>query len=257
MRNALVIAAKDIRSALVTPVAYVVFTGYLLLSAFFFFTLVQQFNSMADQAALMPNMQPNLNEWVISPFYQTMQVVIVFLVPLLTMRAIAEERSQGTYEMLATSPISVGDIVLGKFLALSTVTAIMLLFSYVFPLVLLMKGDPAHPPDALPVYVGMLGLLLFSLAFVSLGIAVSACTRNQTVAGVLSLVLLLVFYVIDAPSTQVGGPVAATLKYLAPAGHAELLMKGVIQGSDLVYFLSVILFGVFVANRVLDAQRWR
>lgn len=257
MRNAFVIAGKDLRSAVVTPVAYVVFTGYLLLSAFFFFTLLQQFNSMADQAALMPKLSPNLNDWVVVPFYQTMQIVLIFLVPLLTMRAIAEEKNQGTFEMLVTSPLTISDIVIGKTLSICLQVVVMLLSSFVFPILLVVYGDPAHPPELVPIIVGMFGLVLFGCSFSAIGIAVSACTRSQTVAGVLSLVLLLVFFVVDAPASQLTGTPAAVIRYIAPSGHAELLFKGVVQGSDIVYFLTVILFGVFFTNRVLDAERWR
>ena len=257
MRKALVVAGKDLRSALVTPVAYVVFTGYLLLSAFFFFTLLQQFNSMADQAALMPKLSPNLNDWVVVPFYQTMQIVMIFLVPLLTMRAIAEEKNQGTFEMLVTSPLTIADIVLGKTISICLQVIVMLFASFIFPLLLIIYGDPTHPPEVVPIVVGMLGLVLFGCAFSTLGIAVSSCTRSQTVAGVLSLVLLLVFFVIDAPASQLSGAPAAVIRYLAPSGHAELLFKGVVQGSDIVYFVTVILFGIFFTNRVLDAERWR
>ena len=253
MKSIFSIAGRDIRSSFVTPVAYAVISGYVLLSGFFFFTLLQQFNSLSSQAAMMQNLTPNLNEWVIYPFYQTMEIVLIFLVPLLTMRSIAEEKQNGTFEMLVTSPLSVNQIVLGKALGVFFVSTVMILLSAIFPLVLVFLADP----EAKPIFIGMFGLTLFAWAFVALGIAVSAFTKSQTVAGVVSLVLLLVFYVIDAPASQLSGGPAAFVKYLAPANHCELMLKGVLQGSDLVYFMSVILFGLFVANRALDGQRWR
>ncbi|MFN8390364.1 MAG: ABC transporter permease subunit [Bdellovibrionota bacterium] len=253
MRNILAIAARDIRSSFVTPIAYVVFAGFLLLSGFFFFTLLQQFNPMSEQAAMMRDMTPNLNEWVVGPYFQTMEVVLIFLVPLLTMRSIAEEKHNGTFEMLMTSPVSVGQIVLGKAFAVGFVSFVMLLLSFVFPAVLIAFADPEVPP----ILIGFLGLLLFTWAFAAIGLAVSAFTRSQTVAGVVSLVVLLIFYVIDAPTSQLGPEAGSFFKYLAPTSHIEMMLKGVLQGSDLVYFASVILFGLFVANRALDAQRWR
>jgi ABC-2 type transport system permease protein len=253
MRNIFSIAGRDIKASFVTPVAYVVFTGYLLLSGFFFFTLLQQFNPMSEQAAMLRDITPNLNEWVVSPFYQTMEIVLIFLVPLLTMRAVAEEKHSGTFELLATSPVTVNEIVLGKALAIGFVSFVMLLLSFVFPAVLIFYADPEVPP----VFIGFLGLLLFTWSFAALGLAVSSCTRSQTVAGIVSLVLLLIFYVIDAPASQLGPRAGAMMKYLAPTTHVEMMLKGVLQGSDLVYFASVIIFGLFVANRVLDAQRWR
>lgn len=253
MRNILSIALKDIRSSFVTPVAYVVITGFMLLSGFFFFTLLQQYNSIAMQAAMAPQLQPNLNEWVVAPFYQTMEIILIFLIPVLTMRSISEEKRGGTFELLITSPIKVSEIVAGKVFAIFAVTFVMLLLSFVYPLTLIIFADP----EVIPIFVGFLGIVLFAWSFSALGVAVSACTKSQTVAGVISMVVLLVFYVIDAPAAHLGMSGAVFLKYLAPSGHADMFLKGVIQGSDLIYFFSVIAFGLFLANRVLDAERWR
>ena len=251
--GALAVAARDIRSSFVTPVAYVVMAGFLLLSGFFFFSLLQEFNPMSEQAALFHELTPNLNEWVVTPFFLVLQVILIFLFPLLTMRSIAEKKQNGTFEMLATSPLSVGSIVLGKALAAGFVIAVMLLLAFIFPLVLIFYTDV----EPLPIVVGFFGLLLFAWSFASLGIAVSSFTKSQTVAGVISLVLLLVLYSADAPAPQVGGGFGKFLQYLAPTTHTQLLLKGVVEGGDLIYFLSVILTGLFIANRVLDAQRWR
>ena len=254
MRNVWAIACKDIKACFVTPVAYVVMTGYLLLSGFFFFTFLQDFNPYAQQMAMINQMfTPNLNQMVIEPFYMTMQVVLIFLVPLLTMRSIAEEKHNGTFEMLATSPITVGEIVLGKAIGLGFISFVMLALSFVFPAMLMYMAAPEHGP----IFIGFLGMLLFTWSFSAIGLAISSFTKNQTIAGVVSLVSLLVLYAIDAPSNQLGPKVGGILKYLAPTGHLESLIRGVLVSSDVLYFCSVILAGLFVANRVLDAQRWR
>lgn len=252
MRNILAIAQKDIKSAFVTPIAYVLITAYIFLSGFFFFTLLQQYNSIAEQSAYY-KVNPNLNEWVVYPFYQTMEIVLIFLVPLLTMRSFSEERASGTFEMLITSPIKVADLVLGKAFGVWVVSLIMLSLSFVYPLLLIMHTDI----EVMPVVIGFVGLILFTFSFSALGLAISSFTKNQTVAGILSLVCLLIFYVIDAPSSHAPGIVSKIFKYLAPSNHAELMLKGVLDGSDFVYFLSVIVFGLFLANRAIDAERWR
>lgn len=253
MRKALSIATRDVRSAFVTPIAYVVMAGFVLLGGFFFFTMLQEFNPMVQQAAMLREITPSLNEWVVTPYFHILEVILIFLVPLITMRSIAEEKHNGTFEMLITSPLSVGDLVLGKALGVGFVSLIMLVLSFVFPAVLMAFSDPEVPP----IFVGFFGLVLFTWAFVAIGIAISSFTKSQTVAGVISLVVLLVFYSIDAPAQQLTGTAANALRYLSPTNHTELLYKGVIEGADVVYFLSVIVFGLFVANRVLDAQRWR
>ncbi len=252
MKNILAIVGKDLRSAFVTPIAYVVITAYVFLSGFFFFTLLQQYNSIAETASFY-RQSPNLNEWVVYPFFQTMEIVLIFLSPLLTMRSFSEERASGTFEMLITSPLKVSDLVLGKTVGVWGVSLIMLILSFVYPLVLIAYTDV----EVMPILIGFLGMVLFTFSFLALGVAVSSFTKNQTVAGIISLVLLLVFYVIDAPSNQMHGLAASFFKYLAPANHAELMLKGVLEGSDLVYFISVILFGIFLSNRAIEAERWR
>ena len=253
MRTLFTIAAKDIRSSFVTPVAYVAIAGFILLAGFFFFTLLQQFNSISAQAAMFKDINPNLNEFVVNPYYSTMQIVLIFLVPLLTMRSFAEERSHGTFELLMTSPTTPTALVWGKFLAVSVVCSLMLLLSLVFPGMLVIYSDP----ETMPLFMGFFGLLLFALSFCAIGVAISSFTSSQAVAGVVSLVTLLIFYVIDAPANQLSGPLQSFFKFISPTQHTEMLLKGVIHSSDVLYFISVILIGLFVANRVVDAQRWR
>lgn len=253
MKNVFAIAGKELRSSFVTPLAYVVMAGFVLLAGYFFFAMLNQFNTYVSQSALLGNLNPNLNEWVITPFYNTLQFVLIFALPILTMRSFAEERQLGTFELLATSPISVQQLVLGKFIGIATVVAIMLLMAFVFPAALIVVADP----EVLPVFVGLIGLLLFAFAFVALGVAVSSFTKSQTLAAFVSLVVFVLFFLIDLSATNVEGPLAEGLKYLSPVTHAELFTKGVITGSGLVYFLSVLLFGLFVAARAIEAQRWR
>ncbi|MCB0359295.1 MAG: ABC transporter permease subunit, partial [Bdellovibrionales bacterium] len=202
---------------------------------------------------MVPDVHPSLNEWVITPFFQTLQIILLFLLPILTMRSLAEERQNGTYELLLTSPLSPAEIVLGKFLGVGAVVLLMLLASFVFPFVLMLVSDP----EVWPVFVGLAGLTLFSLAFSALGIAVSAFTRSQAVAGVVSLVLFLLFFFIGAPAERLGENGQALLQYLSPPTHSEELLKGVMTSTSIVYFASVILVGLFVATRALDAERWR
>ncbi len=253
MKPVITIALRELKSNFVTPLAYVVITGFLLLSGFFFFSLLQQFNGVLAQASLMPEMTPNINQWVITPYLRTLEIILLFLIPILTMRAIADEKQSGTFELLFTSPITVNQIVLGKFIGVSLVILIMLGLSSVFFLALIPFANPEIPP----MLVGFIGVILFSMSFTGLGVAISACTKNQTVAGVSSLVIFLLFYAIDAPAAHFGEIGAYVLGYLAPANHMELITKGVISSTDLVYFFSVMFLGLFAANRILDAERWR
>ena len=254
MKQALTIAGKEIRSSFVTPMAYVVISGFLVLSGFFFFELVGDFNDLLKNMQLQKNViDTSLNFRVIAPYFQILAFVLVFLVPILTMRAISEEKRSGTFELLATSPITVSDLVLGKFLGSAFVIWVMLSLSFIFPAALIAVSDP----EVAPVFVGFGGLLLFGLAFISIGIAVSATTKNQTIAGVASAIISLVFFLCDLASDYFGALGGAIVRYLSPSVHAESMLRGVVTGADLVYFASVIFLGLFVANRVLDAERWR
>src|SRR5258708_2334301 len=153
MRNIYAIFRRELLSFFVSPIAYFVITGFVLLGGYFFFNLLTMFNTMVVRFAAIPGRAqydaPNLNQWVVEPFYQPLIVVLVFLIPLLTMQALAEEKRRGTFELLATSPISVGEIVLGKFLGLATVLAIMIAMIFFFPLFLVIFSEPG--PELAPV----------------------------------------------------------------------------------------------------------
>lgn len=260
MRNILAICKREVRSFFVSPVAYFVITGFMALAGYFFFNLLGMFNmaSMRFQAlrAYYPQEnQPNLNQWVVEPFFQTLIIILVFMIPVLTMRLLAEERKRGTFELLITSPLSVGQIVIGKFLGISIVLTIMTLLAFGFPALLLWLGDPG--PEPFPVLSGLLALLLCTFAFASIAMAVSAFTENQIVAAVSGIVALLLLYVIQSPAETMEGPAAAVLRALSPVVQMQDMIRGVITLQSLVYFVSLIVFGVFLSQRALDAQRFR
>jgi len=247
------IAGRELRSSFVTPLAYVVMTGFILASGFFFFLLLQYFNSAIEQAKMFQNVAPSLNELVVEPYYQTLLVVMVFMIPLLTMRSLAEEKQRGTFELLATSPLSITELVIGKYLGIIGVVLVMLLLSFVFPVVLIVFTDPEVPP----ILIGFLGLVLFASAFSALGLSISASTSSQTVAGFVGMVLFLLLFVLDAPAGKLDGAAADLLKYIAPANRVDVLLKGVIEGGGLLYFASIIIFGLFVTTRIIEFQRHR
>ena len=257
MRNVLAICKRELLSFFVSPIAYFVVTGFTLVMGFFFFNYLAFFARMYEMSQMMAfrggGQVPNLNQTVIESLFQTMLVVLVFLVPLLTMRTIAEEKRRGTFELLITSPISVSAIVLGKFLSLAIIILLMLGISFIFPLLLIVYGSPEVPP----ILSGFVGVLLCTLGFASIGMAVSSFTENQIVAGVSSMVTLLLLYVIQAPAESLGGTAAEILNYLSPIEQVQQFLRGVISLQSVTYFVSLILFGLFVSQRALEAHRWR
>jgi ABC-2 type transport system permease protein len=256
MRNVFAICKRELLSFFVSPIAYFVITGFTLLVGFFFFQGLAFFARIFEMAPMMnfrPGQMPNLNEYVVQGLYQTMIVILVFMVPLLTMRTIAEEKRRGTFELLITSPLSIFEIVLGKFMGLSVVILIMLGITFIFPGLLIVYGNP----EVAPILSGFLGVVLCTLAFASIGMAASSFTENQIVAGISSMVALLLLYVIQSPSETTGGTVAEVLRYLSPVSQVTDLIKGVISLKSIVYFTSLTIFGLFLSQRALEAHRWR
>lgn len=253
MGKVLAITERELKSAFVTPLAYLLFASFMLIAGFFFFTLVQQFNALLTQSKMIPDMHPSLNAWVIIPYYRSMQIVLLFLIPLISMRAFSEEKARGTFELLATSPLSLSQMVLGKFLGLGILLTIILGLSFIYPLVLILFCDPEVPQ----ILTGFLGLALFSLAYLALGVGISACTKSPVISSVLSIVLFLLLYIIDAPAEDLAEPFKTLLFKLSPAKHSEVLLQGLVSSEELVYFSSLILLGLFIARRALEREQWR
>jgi ABC-2 type transport system permease protein len=257
MRNILAIAAKDLRSQFVSPIAYVVLTGFLLLGGWFFFNLLARFNFLLNMYLSFRNPEAmerlNLNEFVISPLLHNLSVILVILVPVITMRSFAEEKRTGTYELLMTSPLSVTEIVLGKFFGAFAFVFFMLLLTAVYPLILVLYGNP----EMGVILSGYLGLLLLATAFVAVGLLTSSFTENQIIAAVSCLVALLLLYVISWPADTAGETMGALLKYASLTEHFSELVKGVIDTRDLMYFASVIVLALFLTQRSVESLRWR
>ncbi|MFI5398598.1 MAG: ABC transporter permease subunit [Candidatus Binatia bacterium] len=257
MRNAFTIAGKELRSYFVSPIAYVVLTGFLLLGGWFFFNLLARFNFLLSIYSAMRNPEAqtrlNLNDFVIAPLLHNLSVVLVILVPVITMRSFAEEKRSGTYELLMTSPLSITEIVAGKFLGALAFLLVMIGLTGIYPLILLMYGNP----EMGIIVAGYLGLLLLATAFLTVGLLTSSFTENQIIAAVSCLVLLLLMYVISWPADTAGPVLGAVLKYVSLTEHFGEMVKGIIDTKDLVYFGSVILLALFLTQRSVESVRWR
>jgi ABC-2 type transport system permease protein len=257
VKNILAIAAKDIRSQFVSPIAYVVLTGFLLLGGWFFFNMLARFNLLLQLYLSFRNPEAmqrlNLNEFVIAPLLHNLAVILVILIPVVTMRSFAEEKRSGTYELLMTSPLTITEIVLGKFLGAFVFVLVLVLLTGVYPLILVLYGNP-EPGVILS---GLLGLLLLATAFISVGLLTSSFTENQIIAAVSCLVTLLLLYVISWPADTAGEKMGAVLKYLSLTEHFGEMVKGVIDTRDLTYFGSVIVLALFLTQRSVESLRWR
>ncbi len=255
MRNILTIAGKEIRSLFLSPIAYVVLTGFLLLGGWFFFNLLFRFTYMLRLYTGLQNTEGlqslNLNEYVMAPLLHNLTIVLVIMIPIITMRAFAEEKRSGTYELLLTSPLRVTEIVLGKLLGALAFLAVMILLTAIYPAILLLYGNP----ELGIVAAGYLGLFLLAAVFVSVGLLTSSLTENQIVAAVTCFVILLLLYVISWPAETSGLALGNTLKYFSVVEHFGEMVKGLIDTRDIVYFLSLIVLSLFLTHRAVEASR--
>jgi ABC-2 type transport system permease protein len=255
MKNMWFLAKKEIRAYFSSPIAYVVITVYLVLVGFFFYSLVLWFNNQAMEAAQNPSyyQQLNINQMVFAPLFHNISIILLLVIPLLTMRLLAEEKKIGTEELLFTSPISVNQIILGKFLAALVVLAVMLLLTGLLAGLTFAYGNP----ELGPVLVGFLGLFLMGAAFIAVGIFYSSLTENQIVAAVLTFGTLLLFLILNWAAYSAGGVWKNVLNYLSFFQHFDGMTQGMFDTQDLVYYASFAFFGLFLTHSVIQSRRWR
>jgi ABC-2 type transport system permease protein len=257
MRNALVIAGREIAAYFVQPIAYVVMTVFLLLGGWFFFALLRRFDLIQQMYMAMQNPQGlermNVNEMVVEPLLHNLAIVMVILVPAITMRSFAEEKRAGTYELLLTAPVRTAEVVAGKFIGAAVLVLVMIGLAGIFPLILLMFGNPEVGVMA----SGYLGLAFLGICFVAVGIFTSSVTQNQIIAAISCFGALLLLYVISWPAETGGGTFSGLLRYLSLPEHFATMVRGIISTKDIVYFLSVVAVALFLTQRAVESVRWR
>ena len=255
MRMTWIIAKRDLGSFFNSPIFYVVTTVFLIIYSFMFFNILNFFSFQSFQARQLQamGMNLNLNEMVIEPSLQNMSVILLMIIPIITMRSFADEKKMKTFRLLLSSPVHLREIILGKFLACMIVVAVMILISSYSVGFLFLLGEP----EPGPVVTGYLGVLLMAGCFVSVGIFASSLTDNQIVAAVLTFGFSLFMWVIGWGAQAAGSTTGQVLQYLSIVDHLDRFLKGLVDTSDLVYYLSFSLFSLFLCHRVLDSNRWR
>jgi ABC-2 type transport system permease protein len=258
MRHAAAIAAREVRSLFSTPVAYVLTAGYLVLAGYFFFLGLAVFleNLQLVQSVQRFDLleQFSLNEQVVAPSFGSFSVILVFLIPLITMRVFAEERTNGTMELLLTSPLTVWELVLGKYLGVLAVVGILVGLSALYPALLFLYGDP----EVLQTVAGLIGLFCYGAALGALGCFASALTASQIVAGVVAIIVGLVLYLLEfvaqfAPE----GTTREVVRYLAIGPHFEPALRGEVRSEDLLYYGIFIVFLISLVRAAVESLRWR
>ncbi len=248
---------RELWSYLVSPVSYFVFTIFSVLSGYFFFNLLGSFNFAVQQESQMPvgelGRNLNLNEGVIEGYYHTLLILLIFIIPLTTMRAISEERQRGTFEMLLTSTVSVSGLVLAKLTAyvlqLSAILSVALLYVLVLCLV--------AGPEILPALCGAAGLYLAVLTFTAIGIFFSAAFSSSLLAGVSTLAVLLLLYGMHTPANSLDGWWLDFFRSLSSLWHARLLFRGLLDLGTVFYFCSITVLAVGLAMLCVRSERLR
>jgi ABC-2 type transport system permease protein len=258
VRNVLTIAGRELRSIFVSPIAYVVMTGFLLLGGWFFFNLLARFNLLVSMYSSFQGggeamQRLNVNEFVLAPLLHNLSVVLVILVPMITMRSFAEEKRSGTYELLLTSPVAIWEIVLGKFLGTAVFLTVMVALTSIYGVILAVYGNP----ELGIMLSGYLGLYLLALTFLAIGMFASSLTENQIIAAVTGLVMMLLLFVVGWAADTAGETLGAVLRYVSVIEHSGEMIRGVIDTRSLVYFASMIIGWMFLTQRSVESIRWR
>jgi ABC-2 type transport system permease protein len=259
------IASRELRSLFVSPVAYVVLTLWAVTGAFFFLSSLVQFQEIIvrmQQFQMFDQLRNlNLNEDLITPFFGTMWILLIFGIPAITMGLFASEKTNRTEELLLTSPVTIWDIVLGKYLAAAAFVGLLVILVGFFPGLLFLYGDPEWGVTL----AGLLGLLLVSLTYVAIGAFASSITSNQIIAFFVGLVILLVFLILSVIAELgnaqgmfgAAGWVSGLLRWLATAEHFQRLAGGLIETRDLAYFAVITGSFLLLTKAAVESVRWR
>jgi len=259
LRELVALWKKELHSYFVSPIAYIVIAVFAILMGYFFYTYLVSFASaclITAQQAQMQMMAPpgmSVNEWVIRPIFYHVSIVLVFLMPLVSMRLVSEERKSGTIQLLLTSPVSDVQIVLAKYLAGLTLYLVLLGVTVVYHVLIFWVGSP----EVGPIFSGYLGLLLLGGALLAAGLLISSLTENQIVAAAASFGIFLLLWVIGWTSEYTGQFLGRILEYVSLVEHFEDFAKGVIDTQHIVFYLSFIFLALYLSVRSFEVMRWK
>lgn len=237
MNKIWIIAKKELHSFFDSLTAYIMLVAFLGFSGFF---------TWLYGADIFLRNQADLQV-----FFGIAYWTLFFFIPAITMRMLAEENKTGTLELLQTKPVSDWQIVTGKFLACMLLITIALLFTLPYYFTIWKLG----PVDHGSIFTGYIGLILMSAAYVSIGLFTSSFTNNQIVAFLLALFIGLFFHIIfSVLADNFTGTLGVILSYLSVSTHYDSVSRGVIDSKDIIYFISVILFGLVGSEIVLSKR---
>ncbi|OGO80668.1 MAG: ABC transporter permease [Clostridiales bacterium GWC2_40_7] len=226
---------KEVKSYFYSPIAYVLIGLFIVLTSIFF--------TFGNLLSMSGNFNGVLGNAI---------VFLVFIIPILTMKIMAEDRKNGTEVLLLTSPASLTSIVVGKFLASYFVYVVLTVITFIYPIVLLAFGGQFTPS----MVGGYIGFLLLGAAFISVGIFASALTESQVIAAVIGVVSLFVMYIAGSISTSIGGVVGKILDWFSLLNRYDDFSNGILGLTPVVYYLSFVGVFLFLTVRIIEKRRW-
>lgn len=234
----MLIARREFRVYLTSPMAYIVACVFLVLVGSLFVWY------LSDTDYSDTSIVGYLDIWG--------NLVLMLFAAALAMRLIAEEKKLGTWELLLTAPIRDAEVVIGKFLGSLGILVSMLALTLYFPILLWIFGDP----DTGPIITSYLGLFLLGAASLSIGLFASSITSNQIVAAVIAGGILAILYFIGAAGDNISGAIGDILSYISLSSHFPDFVSGIIDTRAMVYYLSVTALFLFLAIRSIETSRW-
>ncbi|MFQ5455403.1 MAG: ABC transporter permease subunit [Nitrospirota bacterium] len=257
MRNIITIINKELRIYFISPMAYIVTAMFLLIMGFLFFNIVSFFSAQSLQFRGFRQTLPyvNIHEAIFMPTFHNISIVLLLIIPLITMRLFAEEKKLMTTELLFTSPLSVTEIIIGKYLSALIVFILMLVLTLPMPVFMEIYSSV----EWRLLISSYTGIFFLGAIFLSVGLFGSSLTENQIIAAVISFGILLILWLLGFASafTSSYPLLNDILSYLSIKEHLNNFLKGLLDTSDMFYFLSVIVFWLFSCHRVIDSHKWR
>ena len=254
MSHVLLVCRKELKSYFASPIAYLLMAFFGLIFGFGFYTATRDMVRFSFQAQMMGQMQSmNVNEQIIRPLLGFASTIALFLIPMITMRTFAEEKRTGTIELLLTSPVQDIEIIVGKWLGAMLLYLCILGMSLINIAMLFMWGKP----DWRPVLVAYLGLILQGGCLLAIGVFISTTTRNQIIAGGVTFFVCLLLWLLSWFTAFDSSAGAKIINYLSIVTHFENFSKGVLDSKDVVFYVSMIFFSLFITSRAMESLRLR
>lgn len=254
MKAILLICRKELNAYFASPIAYLLMAFFALIFGFVIFNATTDFLRFSFQMQFQGGGGPmSINDQIITPLLGFSSTITLFLVPMITMRLFAEEKRSGTIELLLTSPITDLQIILGKWLGAVLLFLCVLAMSMINVALLFAWGKP----DIKPVLVAYLGLLLQGATLLAVGALISTMTKNQIIAGGVTFFVCLLLWLLSWSTANDVGTLPQVINYLSIVTHFENFSKGVLETKDIIFYLSMIFFALFVTSRAMESLRWR